>query len=102
MAQDDSLIATINTDIAALRAAVPALWDTDTHPDTILDAERMARDIAGGVTTGNLTKVGDFFQLMANQDALDTETRNRANGAFFLVSFCVTNADIVADDFADA
>jgi hypothetical protein len=102
MAQDDSLIANLNSDIAALRASVGALWDTDTNPDTVLDAERMARDLAGGVTAQNLTKAGDFCQLMANQEHLDGDLRQRANAAFFLVSFCLTNADVVASDFADA
>jgi hypothetical protein len=102
MAQDITLLQTIHSDLTALRAAVPALWDTDSNPDTILDAERMARDLAGGVTVDNITKAGDFFQLMAAQEHLDSETRQRAEGAAFLVSFCLTNADVVACDFADA
>lgn len=102
MSQSDSLRTTLNKDLAALRAAVPALWDTESDPDMVRDAEHLARSLADGINATNLAAAMDFFQMMGQAEHLDTEMRQRADGAFFLSSFCLTNADVVADEMADA
>lgn len=102
MSQSDSLRTTLNKDLAALRAAVPALWDTESDPDMVRDAEHLARSLADGINATNLTTAIDFFEMMGKAEHLDAELRQRADGAFFLSSFCLTNADVVADDMADA